>query len=640
MPRHITPRTTLDNLKKEAKRWFIALRAGAEEARARFRRALHDAPETPTLRDVQHALAVEYGLPGWPALKELLVRGAPMRHYERVAEALVAAYRTGEEPAMRVVWDYFGHMRAWDAMRRYVRLDLGKSEEPRSPEEDDLTLAEARDLVARAQHFDSWAALAGFAVLVPPGKATIAVKTVGAYTVTESGSQEVAYLTRDWDELLAVMAARRLPGLHASGQMTDDLLERFSRLDHLTSLDFDASRDLTDDGLRYLARLPRLRHLTLTGCGITDRGLQVLRRLPALESVVLSWTPISDAGVVHLAECEQLMEVDLTGTPSGDGALRALAGKRRLCDFRSGNEVTNAGVALLHELPVFKAWQGGEEELGLTRFDARPNFLMLRGTFTDAGLARLVGLDGLYALNLDSNRLAITGAGLAPLVSLPHLAMLAFDATDDAMPYIAALPHLRFLMCQDTVAGDDGFAALSRSRSLEYLWGRRCYNLRRRGFTALADMPALRHLSVSCRNVDDTGLSALPRFPALSELMPMDVPDDGYRHVGRCERLESLVLMYCRETGDVATQHITGLSGLKKYFASYNRITDRTPELLSGMPSLEEITFDSCAGLTNAGIRMLARLPRLRALSVSGMRHVTGDVTSAFATPVEVRYSP
>ena len=640
MPRHITPRTTLDNVKKEAKRWLKALRAGIGEARARFHRALDDAPGTPTLRDVQHALAREYGLPGWAALKAALAQDAPMRRYERVADALVTAYRTGEGSAMRVVWDYFGHMRAWDVMRRYVRLDLGKPERPQSPEEDELTLAEARDLVARAQGFENWVALASFAASIPPGKTTIAAKGVGAYTVTESGSREVAARTRDWDELYAVMAERRLPGLHANGQMTDGLLDRFSRLDHLTSLDFDSSRDLTDAGLRHLARLPRLRQLNLAGCGITDRGLEVLQHLAALESIVLSWTPITDAGAAHLAACERLREVDLTRTPSGDGAIQALAGKGSLCDFRSGNEVTNSGLARLHELPVFRAWQGGEEELGLTRPDARPNFLQLRGSFTDEGLARLVGLDGLYALDVADGRLAITGAGLEPLVNLPHLAMLAFDATDDAMPHIAALPHLRFLMCQDTVAGDDGFAALSQSRSIEFLWGRRCYNLRRRGFTALADMPALHHLSVSCKNVDDAGLSALPRFPALRELMPMDVPDDGYRHVGRCQRLESLVLMYCRDTGDVATQHITGLAGLKKYFASYNRITDRTPELLSGMPLLEEITFDSCAALTDAGIATLSRLPRLRALRVSGMRKVTGAVVAAFAPSVSVSFSP
>ena len=57
---------------------------------------------------------------------------------------------------MRIVWDYFGHMRAWDGMRRYVRLDLGKTEQPQPGEDDVVTLAEAQYLVARAQGFESW----------------------------------------------------------------------------------------------------------------------------------------------------------------------------------------------------------------------------------------------------------------------------------------------------------------------------------------------------------------------------------------------------------------------------------------------------------------------------------------------------
>ena len=350
---------------------------------------------------------------------------------------------------------------------------------------------------------------------------------------------------------------------------------------------------------------------------------------------MLAWTPVTDAGAAHLAACDRLEAVDLSGTPSGDGAIHALAGKR-VRDFRSGNAVTDAGLRLLHQLPVFTHWQGGDAAMALLRPDARPNFLMLRGPFTDAGMAQLVGLDGLFAVNLDSDQLAVTGAGLAPLVTLPHLSWLAFDAKDDSMPYIAALPHLRFLMCQDTTAGDEGFLDLSRSSSIEHIWGRRSYNLQRRGFMALAEMPALRHLSVSCKNVDDVGVSVLPRFPALRELMPLDIPDEGYRHIGRCEKLESLVLMYCRETTDAATEHIGGLPALKKYFASYNRITDRTPEILSDMPSLEDVEFASCAGLTDAGIAMLARLPRLRDLRVGGMPKVTRDVAAAFAAHVRV----
>ena len=61
------------------------------------------------------------------------------------------------------------------------------------------------------------------------------------------------------------------------------------------------------------------------------------------------------------------------------------------------------------------------------------------------------------------------------------------------------------------------------------------------------------------------GTLGLAGFPALRELMPMDVPDAGYRHVGKCAQLESLILMYCRETTDAATEHITGLDQLSYY---------------------------------------------------------------------------
>ena len=69
MPRKLTPRSSLESLKREAKRWLAALRANDPTARARLERALPDAPATPGLRDVQLALAREHGFPGWTDLK-------------------------------------------------------------------------------------------------------------------------------------------------------------------------------------------------------------------------------------------------------------------------------------------------------------------------------------------------------------------------------------------------------------------------------------------------------------------------------------------------------------------------------------------------------------------------------------------
>jgi hypothetical protein len=274
--------------------------------------------------------------------------------------------------------------------------------------------------------------------------------------------------------------------------------------------------------------------------------------------------------------------------------------------------------------------------MGLMDFEAKPNHLLLRGSFTNQGLASLSGLNGLFGLNLDDRNLTITASGLKHLMELPNLGWLGFNATDEAMDYIAGMPRLRMLMCQDTVAGDDGFVALSRSQSVEYIWGRRCYNLTGRGFEALAAMPALRGLSVSCKNVDLAGLSALPRFPALRQFMPMDVPDGGFNHVGRCKQLESLILMYCQATTDVATEHIAGLSGLKRYEAWSTQITDKSLEILGRMPSLERVLLSDLANITPAGLTYLTGLPRLREITLDILPHVTAEDGAVFPAHVRV----
>jgi hypothetical protein len=637
-----TRRRSLESLKKEAKRWFDALRRNIPDARTRFERVVPNAPPKPSLRDVQRALALEQGFSGWTELKRKLTARAEettraLGQFEDMAEALLEAYRTGTPAAMERHWALTWHRRNHRAMRTYVQLDLGRQAGDAN-QDDDITLDDARFLVAREHGFERWDALVNYYSSLPVQSSLITTKPVRMLAAGTVGEESPTWHSRDWSAVVARLKENDAAGVDAGGQMTDAMLEDVSRIEHLTALKLGGSKGVTDAGVRHLARLSRLRHLDLSGTGITDQGLEVLRALPELETVSLAWTKVTDTGVAHLSGCERLGNVNLQGTSTGDGALHALAGKAHVCQLRTGNAVTDAGLALLHEIPIFKRWHGGEPEMGLLSYDASPNYLLLRGPFTDRGMARLEGLCGLFALNLDASELGITAAGLAPLVGLPNLGWLAVDATDDAMPYIARIPRLRFLGCQDTVAGDDGFVALSQSQSIEYIWGRRCHNLRTRGFAALARMPALRGLSVSCKNVEDAGVAELPKFPALRELMPMDVPDEGYRHIGRCERLESLILMYCRDTSDVATEHIVRLPRLKDYFASYTRITDRTPELLSHMDSLERITLDGCAGVTNTGLARLTRLPRLRELRVSGPQ-ITPDIVSAFPSPVRVHYS-
>jgi hypothetical protein len=139
--------------------------------------------------------------------------------------------------------------------------------------------------------------------------------------------------------------------------------------------------------------------------------------------------------------------------------------------------------------------------------------------------------------------------------------------------------------------------------------------------------------------VVDAALSTLPRVPALLGIMPMDVPVEGFRHVGRCENLENLWCMYCRETGDLATEHIAGLPRLKSYYAGMTRITDRSLEILGRMTSIESLEFWQCAGITDAGVRHLASLPQLREVSLDGLPGVTREAVALFPPHVRVSYS-
>lgn len=104
MSRRLTPASSLDNLKHEAKRWLRALRDGDPRAQARLRSAYPLAPAEPTLRDVQRALALEYGCQGWIALtRQLATKRAsgPIRPIELESDRPYGQWAS----RARDVWD-------------------------------------------------------------------------------------------------------------------------------------------------------------------------------------------------------------------------------------------------------------------------------------------------------------------------------------------------------------------------------------------------------------------------------------------------------------------------------------------------------------------------------------------------------
>lgn len=629
-PLRLPPRPSLEQLRKQAKDRLDAM-PGAR------------------LADAQLAMAHDYGFDSWPRLvRHVTAVATPeMAQHERMAHDMVAAYRDRDEAAAARLNELFHSAITIDQIRHFLEDRLvsraGGAELLAS-----FDIRVARIVVASLFGFESWDDLAAAAIGNRVETASGLSSKPPFHGIDEANGVLTIHQpmsAQDWDIVIGIITERGLTGLDANHMLDDAAMAKLAKVEHLSVLKLHGCDHLTDVGLRHLTRLRHLEQIELGGWNspMTDAGFGALHGLPRLRTIGSWWSQrITDQGVSRtVASCLALEDVSVGGTAVGDATIAALGDKTAVRRVFSGKGVSDAGLASLPGIPRFARWQGGEPTYSLMEFDAGPTYVGVEGAFTRDGIRAIQGLDGVFALNLKWPAHALEGSALGLLSSLSHLGFLAVDGDrcdDEALRQIGRLPHLRMLLAQGPAAGDAGFAALSASRSIEFIWGRECPNLGNRGFLALASMPSLQGLAVSCRNVDDESLSALARFPALRQLMPMDVTDEGFRHVGRCERLEHLWCMYCRDTGDRATEHLSGLR-LRSYYAGLTKITDRSLAILAGMTSLERIELHHCKGITDKGVRALAALPALRELSIEGSRTVTRSALDGFAPSVRVRYS-
>ena len=434
----------------------------------------------------------------------------------------------------------------------------------------------------------------------------------------------------DWDALIGRAEERGAVAFDARELATDRELERIGHLKHLQRLDLWRC-DISDDGLQHLAGLSELREIALgLSPGVTDAGLAVLRRMRKLTSVSITHLKnVTDAGIAHLAEHGGLQAVTLFGTNSGDGALRALSRKPDLDYLWVGNRTTDAGLVLLHEFPGFTEWRSQTPRIDILDDSTGVAALKIdvRGPITDRGLDNLAGLDGLAYVRLMSSMpdgvvsSRITPRGIGGLSQLPHLTCMAWPGSqsdDNVMAGIARLPHLRYLSTQTSIASDAGFERLAESKSLEHLFAPGCANITGKALDALSRSGTVQALAVGGPQFRVADFDALPQFPHLRQLLPVDAEPDAFRAIGEIESLEILDCMFARRITDDAIRHLRGLSNLRRFRIWGREITDESLVLLSSMQSLQDLEFEGCRYITDSGVDRLAALPHLRRLTVTG----------------------
>ncbi len=311
---------------------------------------------------MQHALAREHGHDSWSALKQAIEDRSsatpspvPPLHavdeYERLASDMVLAFDSQDQPALQRLNEHYHRSFTFDDLwaeiwRRVYAFRQRSSRVPKNY----LQLSEAQVVIAQDAGFGSWDALTRAVATGAPSVPAHAIDPAENRIAPRRSLSD-----NEWDELIAIMKERRITALDAQGLMTDEVLAQNRRPRSCDALSLGGSRQLTDDGLLHLARMPQLEQLDLSeypGGRLTDRGLEVLRHLPNLRTFEMTWQRgITDAGVANLKFCDRLERVNLMGSPTGDGAIQALQGKPHLRYFSSGRLVTDAGLPLLHNFP-------------------------------------------------------------------------------------------------------------------------------------------------------------------------------------------------------------------------------------------------------------------------------------------------
>ena len=82
------------------------------------------------------------------------------------------------------------------------------------------------------------------------------------------------------------------------------------------------------------------------------------------------------------------------------------------------------------------------------------------------------------------------------------------------------------------------------------------------------------------------------------------------------------------------------LSTSNSIVVSHKIFSPSTTRQLSRIKSLEQISFEGCKFITDAGIPFLTTLPRLREISIGGCPKITRSGMTRFSDGVQVNYDP
>jgi len=252
-------------------------------------------------------------------------------------------------------------------------------------------------------------------------------------------------------------------------------------------------------------------------------------------------------------------------------------------------------------------------------------------------MPHIAHLTGLKFLILDHTEITNKGLKyITKLSSLEYLGV-PYRVTDKGMADMAALPSLKgiYFPTNCGVTNAD-LRHLAKLTSLEevYLAGERVGDA---GLKHLRDLPRLEYLALYGRGFTDKGMVYVKDIPSLRILSFHEslcrITDTGLAHIADMPDLEILCLHGIRDITDDGLAHLTKMRSLRKLEIGASQVTDRGLSYLSQIKTLERIDLpQDQKGITDKGLTFLGTLPNLRHLAISRIHFIDPKMNKEYYT--------
>ena len=439
---------------------------------------------------------------------------------------------------------------------------------------------------------------------------------------------------------LSVARCRRLTEASLRG------LERRHAFPALTHLDLSECATVTDETLACVARAPNLETLKAEGCAVVGGGLRHVAKLEKLKHLSLERCGrLGGAMLGDIVEREPVSEIVAAPSVAHAANVSDLADAANVSDHAAKKRRTDE-----------EGGAGADEDarsvVGVPALAALETLETLSlgwcNRVSDADIATLGGLKALTKLVLARTRAGAAAA--AAIRRLPNLVALDLTGTpfdDDALAVLTGFslgfetgvggargeaassppatgpPALRELSLEATrVTGRAGVLVAGAFASSLVGLNAAFTEMSDDGARSMRDMSALRHVNLDSCPVGDGAARALSNLPDLESvtLADTDVGNDGVEALARrATRLTHLDLGHTLMDDD-GVEHLLLLKHTLRSLSLDSRlISDRGVKRIADLRSLESLDLFA-ADVTDAGVGALREMRALKSLEMCGGR--------------------